>query len=303
MMEIKTMLSMDDFDGGKGGQGQPGGWIGEPGHGKSSFWVVLITNKVFGTISNRKGKKTRSGCKRCNTEIQNGSWKEVDTSAQSHRPAPPYPLSGRWRSRNFLIVTIFSNIIFISSSNQEVFSIMKFCRWVEAVVAMLVVVVIGLVFYNPVLAEGSKSDKEKLETVRKMSQRFKGKFPDAVEISSSEALALFEKGEVLFVDVRTAKEREVSMLPDAVSRETFEKNSGIADGKTAVAYCTIGVRSASFSQKMNRTGTRVLSLSGGVLAWLLEGGTVYNAGKETKRVHVYGDGWNYLPEGYEAATR
>ena len=67
------------------------------------------------------------------------------------------------------------------------------------------------------------------------------------------------------------------MLPGAVSQEAFEKDPGIAEGKTAVAYCTIGVRSGAFSQKMNRKEGRVLSLSGGLLAWLLEGGKIYQS--------------------------
>lgn len=180
---------------------------------------------------------------------------------------------------------------------------MKFRRWGKVVVVVLMLMAIGLVFYHPVFAEGSMSDKEKLETVRKMSQNFEGKFPEAVEIPPSEALALSEKGEALFIDVRTAKEQAVSMLPGAVSQTAFEKNPGIADEKTAVAYCTIGARSGAYSQKMNRKGVRVLSISGGMLRWLLEGGKVYHEGEETKQVNVFGDGWNYLPEGYEAATK
>lgn len=177
---------------------------------------------------------------------------------------------------------------------------MKLRQW--GVVAVLGLLVFGLVSAQMVFAEGSKSDKEKLETVRKISQQFSGKFPDAVEISPVEAMALLDKGEVVFIDVRNAAEQAVSMLPAAVTKEAFEKNPGIADGKTAVAYCTIGARSGGFSQKMNRKGGRVLSLSGGMMAWLLKGGKVYNAGEETKKVHVFGDAWNYLPEGYEAAT-
>jgi sodium/bile acid cotransporter 7 len=148
----------------------------------------------------------------------------------------------------------------------------------------------------------SASDKAKLEAVRQISQRFSGKYPGAVEISPAEAMAILEKGEVLFVDVRGAAEMAVSMLPGAVTRGAYEKDPGIPQGKTVVAYCTIGARSGSYSQKMNRQGARVLSLSGGVLAWLLEGGKVYHDGVETKRVHVFGNAWNYLPEGYEAAT-
>lgn len=172
-------------------------------------------------------------------------------------------------------------------------------RGVAAVLGLLAFVFVSA---HPVFAEGSKSDKEKLEAVRIISQRFSGKFSDSIEISPVEAMALLEKGDVVFIDVRDAKEQAVSMLPGAITKAAYENDTGIADGKTAVAYCTIGARSGAFSQKMNRKGLRVMSLSGGMLAWLLEGGKVYNAGEETKKVHVFGDAWNYLPEGYEAAT-
>jgi sodium/bile acid cotransporter 7 len=167
---------------------------------------------------------------------------------------------------------------------------------------VLVSAAFGFVFVPSVFAEDSKSDKEKLETVYKLSQRFEAKYPDAVEITPAEARALSEKGTVVFIDVRGETEQAVSMLPGAVIRKAFEENPGIADGKTAVAYCTIGARSGSFSQKMSRRGVPVRNLSGGILAWLLEGGKVFHAGEETRRVHVYGDGWNFLPDGYEAAT-
>ena len=39
----------------------------------------------------------------------------------------------------------------------------------------------------------------------------------------------------------------------------------------------------------------------GILAWLLEGGPVYDeSGQEVKRVHVYGDKWDFAPTGYES---
>lgn len=179
---------------------------------------------------------------------------------------------------------------------------MKSSRWGIIVVWAAVLAIVGLSSFPSAHADGSASNRKKLEAVREISRQFQGKFPAAVEISPAEATVLLEKGDVVFIDVRSDSEQAVSMLPGAVTQAAFEKDPGIADGKTAVAYCTIGVRSGAFSQKMNRKGGRVLSLSGGLLAWLLEGGKIYHAGEETNRVHVVGDAWNYLPEGYEAAA-
>jgi len=50
---------------------------------------------------------------------------------------------------------------------------------------------------------------------------------------------------------------------------------------------------------MSNKGIDIYNLKGGLLAWLLEGGKVYDTNGETKRVHVYGKKWNYLPRGYE----
>ncbi len=51
---------------------------------------------------------------------------------------------------------------------------------------------------------------------------------------------------------------------------------------------------------MARKGISLVNLQGGILAWILEGGKVYDkSGKEVKRVHVYGNKWDYVPAGYD----
>jgi hypothetical protein len=50
---------------------------------------------------------------------------------------------------------------------------------------------------------------------------------------------------------------------------------------------------------MAKKGITIVNLQGGILAWILEGGEVYDkSGKKVKRVHVYSDKWNYAPAGY-----
>jgi sodium/bile acid cotransporter 7 len=105
---------------------------------------------------------------------------------------------------------------------------------------------------------------------------------------------------MVLIDVRTSDEQAVSMLPGAVTEEAVSKTPAILGGKTAVTYCTVGYRSGVYAEKMDRQGIRVLNLPGGILAWVFDGGKVYHDGKETKQVHVYGEKWNYLPDGYEA---
>ena len=54
-----------------------------------------------------------------------------------------------------------------------------------------------------------------------------------------------------------------------------------------------------FVKEMEKEGIKIDNLSGGLLAWVLEGGKVLDNHGETKRIHVYNKKWNYLPRGYE----
>jgi sodium/bile acid cotransporter 7 len=104
---------------------------------------------------------------------------------------------------------------------------------------------------------------------------------------------------VIFVDVREPAEINVSMLPDAITREEFLKNPSRYKDVKIVAYCTISYRSGMFVKEMERKGIKISNLAGGLLAWVLEGGKVFDTHGETKRIHVYNKKWNYLPKGYE----
>ena len=108
-----------------------------------------------------------------------------------------------------------------------------------------------------------------------------------------------ETGHVLFIDTRKPSEMKVSMLPGALSKEAFLKDPLKYRDLTIIAYCTISYRSGDFAVRMSNKGIDIYNLEGGLLAWVLEGGKVYDAGRETKRVHVYGKKWNYLPKEYE----
>jgi rhodanese-related sulfurtransferase len=147
--------------------------------------------------------------------------------------------------------------------------------------------------------ESAMTDKAKSDIVRKMYEKDKFKFQDVEDTSPTSAQALYARGEAVFIDVRTPEEQMVSMLPGAVTEQDLANSPSILQGKTAVAYCTVGYRSGLYAADMSREGIRVLNVPGGILAWVFNGGKVYHAGRETKRVHVYEEEWNYLPDGYE----
>lgn len=145
------------------------------------------------------------------------------------------------------------------------------------------------------------TDVDKKGIVYKMYADYKKKFPAVVDVTPQEAMRLLQENQVLFVDIREPAEMQVSMLPGAISKEQLLSESTRYSGYTIVGYCTISYRSGMFAQKMASKGLRIYNLKGGLLAWTLEGGKVYDAnGDVTKRIHVYGKKWNFAPNGYEA---
>jgi len=152
------------------------------------------------------------------------------------------------------------------------------------------------------IARGDRelSDAEKKETVYRMYAGYKKDFPNVRDLSPQQAMELLNRDKLVFVDIRKPEEMAVSMLPGAVSEQYFLNHPNQYKDKTIVAYCTISYRSGVFARDLAKEGIAVLNLRAGILAWTLEGGKVYDkSGKVVKRVHVYGDKWDYAPAGYE----
>lgn len=144
-----------------------------------------------------------------------------------------------------------------------------------------------------------KTADGRLETIDAMYKEYKADFPEVRDITVSELLELDEDSYVV-VDVREVEEQRVSMIPGAVTSETFEANPEKFQDKTVVAHCTIGYRSGLYAEKLAEKGFDARNLKGSVLAWAHAGKPfVDSEGKETKRVHVYGPKWNLLPPDYE----
>lgn len=149
---------------------------------------------------------------------------------------------------------------------------------------------------------GELTDDQKKDAVYELYGGYKKSFPTVSDITPTAAMALLKQGTVVFIDTRNPEEMEVSMLPAAIVKETYLKTPASFEGKTLVAYCTVGFRSGVFAREMEAKGIMVRNLSGGILVWVLEGGALYDKNVETKRVHVYGEKWNYAPKGYETVV-
>ena len=146
---------------------------------------------------------------------------------------------------------------------------------------------------------------------------------DVAEVSVEDVLA---RGvdQFVFVDVRPHAERDVSMIPGAVTAEEFARQQMAAaasshrasdeaadagpgddahareEKRTIVAYCTAGYRSGVFAREQNRQGQPVVNLRGGLLSWCDQQQPLTTAdGQPTRRVHVYSRMWNLVSEPYE----
>jgi sodium/bile acid cotransporter 7 len=148
--------------------------------------------------------------------------------------------------------------------------------------------------------ETALSDREKKQIVYRMYADGKKDFPQVKELSPQEAMDLLKQGRLIFVDTRKPAEMRVSMLPGAISKKQYLADPNRYKDLTVVSYCTISYRSGVFARDMQKDGFAVTNLKGGILAWTLEGGSVYDPdGRETKQLHVFGKRWNYAPDGYQ----
>ena len=143
------------------------------------------------------------------------------------------------------------------------------------------------------------SDAEKLAEVRRMSQELDERFPAVAAVDVEEVGRLLEKDSVVLIDVREAREREVSRIPGAITAEEFEAAPERYADVAAVAYCTIGHRSSEYAARLTAEGHPVRNLRGSILAWVHAGGPLVGPDGPTRRLHVYGRDWDLAPASIE----
>lgn len=157
--------------------------------------------------------------------------------------------------------------------------------------------VLGGACQNP----GDLPDAEKRVKIDELYRGYKSKFPDAPEMTvETLKQRLTGTDPPVLVDVRGDEEREVSMIPGAISQEEFEKHPDRFTGREVVTYCTIGYRSGRYTQKLVGKGWDAHNLRGSIVSWTHVEGELEHDGSPTRRVHVYGRAWNLVAEGYEA---
>jgi len=154
-------------------------------------------------------------------------------------------------------------------------------------------------------------------------------FADIPTITYTSAQALGDAkptARVLFIDVRSQEEMDVSMLPDAISRSAFESLAldpqVEAQSAILVPYCTIGYRSGEYGKALlalgwdkscvfNGLGVVPFSHESGFR--LVSPGPARAAGADdcshegateqaTMRMHVFGSQWDVAHPAYETRT-
>ena len=166
-------------------------------------------------------------------------------------------------------------------------------------IAIISLLTIILIAYYRMLPEPI-TDAQKREQILKMYMSYKKEFPTVQDVSPREAMQLSDTGKVVFIDVREPDEQNVSHLPGAITADSFLKNPEKYNDYIKIGYCTISYRSGILAQALNKKEIPMYNLSGGLLAWVHDGGKVYKGTEETHRIHVYSQKWNLGPDSYEA---
>ena len=147
-----------------------------------------------------------------------------------------------------------------------------------------------------------QSEAYKRSHIASMYEQYAEEFPLVESITVEYFQQLQQQGKkMVLVDVRSPEEREVSIIPGAISVEEFEVNlpqykNGDA---TIIAYCTIGYRSGKYARKLKQQKINILNLEGSLLAWSHVRGKLVDSAGLTRKVHVFGRKWNLTAEDYE----
>jgi rhodanese-related sulfurtransferase len=152
----------------------------------------------------------------------------------------------------------------------------------------------------PAWAGDAVSEAEKRAKIETMYRDYKKDFADVQDIEPAAAMELLKSSPVVFVDVREKKEQEVSMLPGAITEQEFLNHIERYRDKIIIGYCTISYRSGKLAENLKAQGVVMLNLRGGLLAWIHDGGKVYDRNGEIRRLHVYGRQWDLGPKDYVA---
>lgn len=150
--------------------------------------------------------------------------------------------------------------------------------------------------------EPGAADAALTETMRDVAKRW----PDIAHVPTKTVADKLGSDDIVVFDSRSKEEFAVSHLPGAihvlpdVTRQAFLAEHGDkSDGKLAVFYCSVGVRSSTLATRVASDlkangATEVGDMAGGIFAWHNEKRPLVNAGGATDSVHSYDEWWGRL---------
>ena len=144
---------------------------------------------------------------------------------------------------------------------------------------------------------------QKLEAIQ---DGIESSYPDVFHLDAIEVDGSYLDGAVVF-DVREPGEYAVSKLkgavqvdPDITAAEFLDTYGSEVAGKDVLFYCSVGHRSSLLASKvqleLERMGSEVHNLRGGIFHWHNENRSLQNHAGETEYVHPYSWRWKRFLE-------
>lgn len=150
-------------------------------------------------------------------------------------------------------------------------------------------------FFQTLVACGQQTYDQKLQSL------YKNTIP---LVQPQEVNKKLNQKEVVILDTRSAKEYQVSHLPDAkfidYVRFDISQVKDIPKDKEVIVYCSVGYRSEKIGEQLKEAGFQnVSNMYGGIFQWKNEDFDVVNQkGAITDSVHTYNKRWGkWLQEG------
>ena len=127
----------------------------------------------------------------------------------------------------------------------------------------------------------------------------KRKYPNVQQITVSELVST-NLAEYLLIDVRAAKEYNISHLKNAVNVESTKEILKLIKSQKkdkTILYCSVGYRSSDIANQLLSYGaTNIYNLEGSLFEWINSGHKVYNANGVSSYAHPYNKAWGLLLE-------
>jgi rhodanese-related sulfurtransferase len=140
--------------------------------------------------------------------------------------------------------------------------------------------------------------------LRDLTKSIERDYASVASISREDFIRFKTRSDIIIFDVREEAEFNVSHVPGAVhippkttAKELALKFGNNLPGKTVVVYCSVGIRSSKFAQRLDTEvrrlgGNGIVNLRGGVFGWHNCAMPFVASHSPTDSVHGYNRSWS-----------